>query len=693
VNQRRNEWNKLDDHQRKNINKQISRSARNDYRDYADKVLEDIEAEGAAGNTTNVFRLAKQLSSKQKGNPSVQPSIDDEGNNITRNEDQLECWAKFLEKKFAARPDEHIVDLSSESEETDVTPLTLDEVRACIKHLKSGKAAGPDNIPVEQYKSSDAAESELYEVLQTIWRDEDIPDNFALGDMLMHYKKKDKNDRSNYRALGLLNHGYKVFAKALLMRIIPYVVPQLSDMQAGFRKGRGCRDNILILMTVINHLMETAEDNARSLGIITYIDFTAAFDSILHSYLLNALKQYGVPLKYCRLVKAIYESAKIRVRLQERGGAICYSRDIDIRRGVIQGDIPSPVCFLVALDKLLKDHGGLEVGLIITDSLTLSDQEFADDAALANKDTHDATERLTHLDKKAQEEAGMVISVPKTKVQHIRSRPTVSATTEEDIANLPEVKSFKHICEKCGSTWPAKRSLSQHWRHCKKRRIPKTLNRKGTVADRIVTRIKVEQAQGMLDKVKIGDQELENVYDFVYLGCDIAGDGDQEVTVKHRCGIAWGKVGEYKKVLTSTKLPLKMRIRYFAALIVQPMTYGSEAWLFTKKIKQTTNGVASKILSLITRRTIHEEARNPTFSVIDHVMNKRWQYLGHILRMNEERTLRKFLLELQPEVAPYTPGSLMDDTTFGSQAEMIEAASDREHWRAAQRTRQNSMRW
>ena len=103
-----------------------------------------------------------------------------------------------------------------------------------------------------------------------------------------------------------------------------------------------------MLMMLIDKLLEEAEDETRSAAVITYIDFTAAFDSISHQYLLKALHEYGVPLKYCRLVKAIYDSAKVRVRLQEPGGEKTYSRNINVRRGVIQGDIPSPVCFLVA---------------------------------------------------------------------------------------------------------------------------------------------------------------------------------------------------------------------------------------------------------------------------------------------------------------------------------------------------------
>merc|ERR1712048_1308817 len=119
--------------------------------------------------------------------------------------------------------------------------------------------------------------------------------------------------------------------------MMAFIDPRISDMQAGFRKDRGCRDNIFILISAILHLLDQSADTARTLGIITYIDFTAAFDSILHSYLLNALREYGVPMKYCRLVQAIYNSAKVRVKIQEVSRSKKYSRPVSIKRGVIQG--------------------------------------------------------------------------------------------------------------------------------------------------------------------------------------------------------------------------------------------------------------------------------------------------------------------------------------------------------------------
>ena len=463
-------------------------------------------------------------------------------------------------------------------------------------------------------------------------------------------------------------------------------------MQAGFRKNRGCRDNILILAMSINHLLENAEEGIKSLGVITYIDYTAAFDSILHSYLLNALIDYGVPAKLCRLVKAVYQSAGVCVRIQEKGGNREYSQKIPVRRGVIQGDIPSPVIFLVALDKILKEHGGLDKGIKITDNLRLAELEFADDAALPDKDTNVASTRLTNLDKQAEEQAGMEISITKTKVQHIMKCPTINETTEEDITNLPPEMKFKFECQKCGMTYPTKHGLSIHQaRFCKRRHNAKKPSRKGTVADRLITRIKIKSKQDELPKVHIGNNELENVYTFTYLGAEISGDGDSEITVQHRCNIATGRFNEHRFILISTKLPVQMRLRLYTVLVVSTMIYGCSAWFLTNRIKQKLNGVNSKLVAQITKRSIHEEAKSPSVNVIQLIEDRRWNYLGHILRLNEDKSIRRYLLELSPQQSPFIHGSLLDVPEFDNIDDMIAAANDRLKWKKIRTDKKNTI--
>ena len=137
-------------------------------------------------------------------------------------------------------------------------------------------------------------------------------------------------------------------------------------------------------------------------------------------------------------------------------------------------------------------------------------------------------------------------------------QPKMSETTENDITNLPPEKQFKFACDKCGRTFPTKHGLSVHkGRWCKGRRRTKQPSRKGSVADRIIQQVKVEKHQHTLPTTRIGNEELENVYSFVYLGAEVAGDGNPEITMRHRINIAWGRFGEYRHVLTAAKLPVR----------------------------------------------------------------------------------------------------------------------------------------
>ena len=383
-----------------------------------------------------------------------------------------------------------------------------------------------------------------------------------------------------------------------------------------------------------------------------------------------------------KVVAKIYKSAAVQVIIQEESIERKLSREITIRHGAIQGDIPSPVYFLVALDRLLKEHGGTaENGIQLTPDLILNDLEYADDAGLADKNVELGSPRITNLDSKANEEAGMSISVPKTKVQHIREKPSVSETTESDIENLPAAEAFTNICDRCDRPFANSHGLAVHkGRWCKGRRKRKPASRKGTVADRVIQLRKVKAKQEELPHVMLGNETLENVYSFVYLGSELAADGDPTVPVKHRTDVAWGRFGEYRQVLTSTKLNVNVRLRLYSVIVGSTMLYGSSAWIVNKKIRKTVNGVSSKMLSQISNRSIHAEAKEPSMNITDLMMHRRWSYLGHLLRMGETRTVRRFLLELSPKQKPFDEGSLLDQIPFETVDEAVAAAQDRKRW-------------
>ena len=208
LDERKKKWRNLNLDERTTLNKVIGRSARNDYRSYVNNLTIDMENANSVGNTSEVYRIAKQLSTKQNGNTFNQPSKDKNGNLITNTSQQLEAWADFLKQKFSARENELVIDLHSTPDEH-IETVTLEEVKSSVRHLKCNKACGPDQIPAEQYKASDTACTELLYLINLIWLKEEVPDDFVLGEMMMFYKKKSKDDRRNHRALGLLNHAYK----------------------------------------------------------------------------------------------------------------------------------------------------------------------------------------------------------------------------------------------------------------------------------------------------------------------------------------------------------------------------------------------------------------------------------------------------------------------------------------------------
>ena len=102
----------------------------------------------------------------------------------------------------------------------------------------------------------------------------------------------------------------------------------------------------------------------------------------------------------------------------------------------------------------------------------------------------------------------------------------------------------------------------------------------------------------------MGNEALDNVYSMVYLGAEIASDGDQKVTFKHRCDIAWGCFAEHRRVLKSTKLPTSLRLGLYAVLVISTMVYGAVAWMFIQETRKSLNGVSSKMSFSVTRRSL-----------------------------------------------------------------------------------------
>ena len=107
------------------------------------------------------------------------------------------------------------------------------------------KASGGDRIPVVLFQIlKDDAVKVLHSICQPIWKIQQWPQDWKRSVFIPIPKKGNAKECSNYCTIALISHASKVMLKILQARLQQYVNCEVPDVQAGFRKGRGTRDQI-----------------------------------------------------------------------------------------------------------------------------------------------------------------------------------------------------------------------------------------------------------------------------------------------------------------------------------------------------------------------------------------------------------------------------------------------------------------
>ena len=147
------------------------------------------------------------------------------------------------------------------------------------------KASEDDGIPVELFQIlKDDAVKVLHSICQQIWEtQQQWPQNWKRSVFLPIPMKGNAKECSNYRTIALISLASKVMLKTLQARLQQYVNRELPDVQAGFRKVRGTRDQI----TNIRWIMEKAREFQKNIY-FCFIDSAKAFDCVDHNKLENS---------------------------------------------------------------------------------------------------------------------------------------------------------------------------------------------------------------------------------------------------------------------------------------------------------------------------------------------------------------------------------------------------------------------
>ena len=194
---------------------------------------------------------------------------DRNGMDLTEVEDIKKRWQEFTEelyKKDLHNPDNHngvITHLQSDILEC--------EVKWALRSITMNKASGDDGIPAELFQIlKDDAVKVLHSICQQIWKTQQWPSDWKSSVFIPVPRKSKVNECSKYYTVALISHASKGMLKILQARLQQYMNQELSDVQAGFRKGRGTRDQIANICWIIEKAREFQKN-------ICFIDYSKAF--------------------------------------------------------------------------------------------------------------------------------------------------------------------------------------------------------------------------------------------------------------------------------------------------------------------------------------------------------------------------------------------------------------------------------
>ena len=131
------------------------------------------------------------------------------------------------------------------------------EVKWALGSITTNKATEGHGFPVELFQIlKDDAVKVLHSICQQIWKTQQWPQDWKRSVFIPNPKKGNAKQCSNNLTIALISHTSKIMLKVLQARLSQYVNSELPDVQAGFRKGRGTRDQIANIHWIIEKARE-----------------------------------------------------------------------------------------------------------------------------------------------------------------------------------------------------------------------------------------------------------------------------------------------------------------------------------------------------------------------------------------------------------------------------------------------------
>ena len=206
---------------------------------------------------------------------------------------------------------------------------------------------------------------------------------------------------SNYRTTALISHASKVMLKILQAKLRQYVNCEPPEVQAGFRKGRGPRDEIANICWII----EKARELEKNIY-FCFIDYAKAFYCVDHNKLWKILKEMDIPDHLTCLLRNVYAGQEATVRTGH--GTTDW---FQIGKGVHQSCILSPCLFNLSAEYVMRNTGleEAQAGIKIA-RRNINNFRYADDTTLMAESEEELKTVLMKVKEKS-EKVGLELNI------------------------------------------------------------------------------------------------------------------------------------------------------------------------------------------------------------------------------------------------------------------------------------------
>ncbi|KAK3565948.1 hypothetical protein QTP86_023273, partial [Hemibagrus guttatus] len=336
---------------------------------------------------------------------------------------QQRRWKEYFEELMNEENEREKRVEGVNSVEQKVDKIRKDEVRKALKRMKSGKAVGPDDIPVEVWKClGEAAVEFLASLFNRVLESERMPEEWRRSVLVPIFKNKgDVQSCSSYRGIKLMSHIMKLWERVVEARLRKVV--EICEQQYGFMPRKSTTDAIFALRI----LMEKYRDGQRELHCV-FVDLEKAYDRVPREELWYCMRKSGVAENYVRVVQDMYERSRTVGRC-----AVGQTEEFKVEVGLHRGSALSPFLFAIVMDQLSEEVREESPWTMM----------FADDIVICSESREQVEENLERW-RFALERRGMKVSRSKTEYMCVNEREG-SGTVRLQGEEVKKVQEFKYL--------------------------------------------------------------------------------------------------------------------------------------------------------------------------------------------------------------------------------------------------------